>query len=142
MNLRMGGQVFRNVQIPLLWGQRAIVQDAHDRLSVVDLSGDQARLELLADEPAPGVRFRLQIDGFVILQDGVELYSYNPDEKTISSHSLGLPEVQISQAGTRIGASWFSGNVVDGAGVGVSVSRSGVSFGAPVPPNLAKLTIQ
>jgi hypothetical protein len=142
MNLRMGSHVFRNVQIPLLWGERAIVQDAHDRLSVFDLSGEKARLEVLADEPAPGVVFRPQIDGMVILRDGVDLYLYNPSEKTISSLSLGLPEVQISASGTRIGDNWFSGNVVVGAGVGVTVSKQGISFGAPVPPNLARLTIQ
>jgi hypothetical protein len=138
----MGSQVFLNVQIPLLWGERAIVQDAHDRLSVVDLSGERANVEVLADEPAPGVGFRPRVDGVVILQKGVELYSYNPREKTLSSLSLGLPEVQISATGTRIGSNWFSGNVVEGSGVGVAVSKEGVSLGAPLPAGLARLTLQ
>jgi hypothetical protein len=142
MNLRMGSQVFVNVQIPLLWGERAIVQDDRDRVSILDLSGEKARLEVLADEPAPGVGFRPRVDGVVILQDGVELYSYNPQEKTLSSLSLGLPEVQLSSAGTRIGSNWFSGNVVAGYGVGLAVNKEGISLGAPLPPKLAKLTVQ
>lgn len=143
MNLRMGSHVFTDVQIPLLWGERAIVQDKHDRLSVLDLSGERANVELLADEPAPGVGFRPQDDGVVILRNGVELYSYNPREKTLSSVSLGLPEVEISATGTRIGSNWFSGNVVEGYGVGVAVGKDGsVSLGAPLPARLARLTLQ
>ena len=142
MNLRMGSQLFMNVQIPLLWGARAIVQDAHGHLSVVDLSGESAHVEVLADEPAPGVEFRPRVDGVVILQNGLELYSYNPREKTLSGLSLGLPEVQISATGTRIGTNWFSGNVVTGYGVGIAVSKEGISLGAPLPPKLAKLTLQ
>jgi len=142
MNLRMGSQVFTDVQIPLLWGERAIVQDEDGRLSVVDLSGERANVEILADQPAPGVGFRPWLDGIVILQDGAELYSYNPREKTLSSLSLGLPEVEISATGTRIGTNWFSGNVVTGFGVGVAVSKEGISLGAPLPARLARLTLQ
>lgn len=142
MNLRMGAQVFTNVQIPLLWGERAILQDEQKRLSIIDLSGDKAHVEVLADEPAPGVAFRPRVDGIVILQAGVELYAYNPGEKTISSLSLGLPEVQISPTGTRIGTSWFSGNRVVGYGVGVYVRNEGIALGVPLPPKLAKLTLQ
>jgi hypothetical protein len=127
----------------LLWGERAVVQDQHDRLSVVDLSGERANVEVLGDEPAPGVGFRPQVDGVVILQDGVELYTYNPREKTLSSLSLGLPEVEISATGTRIGSNWFSGNVVEGYGVGVAVGKDGsISLGAPLPARLARLTLQ
>ena len=49
MNLRMGRQVLMNVQIPLLWGERAIIQDKRNRISIIDLSGDKARIEVLAD---------------------------------------------------------------------------------------------
>lgn len=142
MNLRMGSQVFMNVAIPLLWGERAIIQDKRSRISIIDLSGEKARVEVLADEPAPGVGFRPRVDGIVILQDGVELYVYNPQEKTISSLSLGLPEVQISVTGTRIGTSWFSGNLVAGAGVGLAVKNEGIALGAELPPKLAKLELQ
>ena len=141
MNLRMGSQVFRNVKIPVLWGQRAILQDDHGRLSVIDLSGEKARPEVLADEPAPGVGFRPRFDGVVILQDSVELYSYNPRDKSVSSISLGLPEVEISAEGIRVGMMRFSGNVVSGSGVGIAVSEEGTAVGAPLPPGLARLTI-
>jgi hypothetical protein len=50
MNLQMGDQVFVNVQIPLLWGEKAIIQDEHNRLSVLDLSGARTPIELFADE--------------------------------------------------------------------------------------------
>jgi hypothetical protein len=141
MNLQMGTQVFMNVQIPLLWGERAIIQDARERLSVIDLQGEKARVEVLADEPAPDVDFRLRVDGVVILRNGIELYSYNAREKSLSSLSLDLPDVQISASGTRIGTNWFTGNVVAGHGVGIAVSKEGISLGAPLPTKLAKLTL-
>lgn len=141
MNLRMGSQVFVNVQIPLLWGERAVIQDKQGRLSIIDLSGEKARLEVLADEPAPGVSFRPRVDGVVILQGSVELYSYNPQEKCISSISLGLPQVEISASGTRVGTNQFSGNLFSGFAVGLAVRKDGISLGAPLPPGLAKLTI-
>jgi hypothetical protein len=142
MTIRMGNQVFKDVEIPLLWGERAIVQDHHKRISIIDLSGEKARVEVLADEPAPGVRFRPSGDGIVVLEGHRELYSYNSLEKTISSLALGLPEVQIGASGTRIGTNWFSANSIVGFGVGVAVRKDGIAFGAPLPPNLAKLSIQ
>jgi hypothetical protein len=141
MNFQMGGQVFRDVQIPFLWGERAVIQDRQGRLSIIDLSGEEARLEILADEPAPGITFRPRIDGVVILSDGTELYSYNPREKVLTSISLGLPECQISPSATRVGTNQFIGNVISGVGVGIAVTRDGIALGAPVPPKLAKLVI-
>jgi hypothetical protein len=142
MNLQMGSQIFVDVQIPLLWGDRAIIQDAKGRVSILDLSGEKARLEILADEPAPGVEFRPVLNGVDILRDGTELYNYNHREKTLSSVSLGLPEVQISTRGTRIGTNWFSGNIFAGAMVGIAVRKDGVSMGAAMPAKLAGLTVQ
>jgi hypothetical protein len=141
MNIRMGSQVYRDVQIPLLWGERAIIVDELGRLSVIDLSGERAQVEVLSDEPAPGIGFRPLLDGIVILKDGTELYSYNPSEKAISSLSLGLPDIQISVGGTRVGTNWFSGNVFVGSGVGLSVSKDGISLAAPLPSKLARLAI-
>ena len=74
MNIRMGSQIYRDVQIPP-YGANAIIVDEHGRLSIVDLSGERARVEVLADEPAPGVGFRPELDGIVIVKDGTELYS-------------------------------------------------------------------
>lgn len=141
MNLRMGSQTFVNVEIPVLWGQRAVLQDNQGRLSIVDLSGEKARLELLADEPAPGVGFRPRFDGVVILQGDVELYNYNPREKAISSITLDLPDVEISAGGIRIGTNRFAGNLVAGSGVGFAISKEGVAVGAALPHGLAILRI-
>lgn len=141
MNIRMGSQVYRDVQIPLLWGERAIIVDEHGRLSIVDLSGERAQVEVLADEPAPGVGFRPELDGIVIVKYGTELYRYNRGEKTISSLGLGLPDIQISAGGTRVGTNWFSGNVFVGSGVGLSVGRDGISLAAPLPSKLARLAV-
>ena len=141
MNLRMGSQVFQNVQIPLLWGTRAVVQDRRERLSVINLAGDRASLEILADSPAAGTGFLPKIDGFVVSAGGIPLYSYNPTEKTLSSISLGLPECQISRWGTRIGSNQFSGNMISGFGVGIAVTPHGIAMGAPLPDGLAKLVV-
>ena len=141
MNLQMGGQVFRDVQIPFLWGERAVIQDRRGRLSIIDLSGEEARLEILADEPAPGIAFRPRIDGVVILSDNIELYTYNPRERILTSISLGLLELQISPSATRVGTNQFIGNIISGGGVGIAVTRDGIAFGGPVPPKLARLVI-
>ena len=67
MDLRMGGQVFRAVKIPLLWGTRAIVQDRNGALSVINLGGSDAILEILSGEPAEGTEFRPTESGFDVL---------------------------------------------------------------------------
>lgn len=141
MNIRMGGQTFNDVQIPLLWGSRAIIQDKQGYLSVIDLSGDTAKLEIVGDKPAPEVEFKPIIEGFEILDSGNSIYSYNPEEKLLCSINLELPDCQISQWEIRVGTNVFSGNVVAGFGVGIAVTKDGISMGAPLPSNLAKLVI-
>jgi hypothetical protein len=137
----MGTQIFHNVQIPLLWGKRAIVQDRAGRISVIDLSEATARPEVLGDEPAPGVEYELGDDGFTVLREGQRLYKYSPQEKSISSIGLKLPDCQITPSGTRIGGSHFSGNVISGYAVGIAVTEDGMSMGARLPPGLAKLVV-
>jgi len=139
MNLRIGGQTFINVDVPVLWGQRAVIQDAQNRVSVLDLSGEKPRLEILSDEPAPGVPFRPAFGGIIILRDDQELYRYNPEEKALYSIGLGLPDLEFGELGTRIGSNWFEGNLIAGAGVGIAVEKNGISLGAPLPPGLARL---
>lgn len=139
MNLKMGSQTFINVKVPLLWGSRAVLQDQQDRLSVIDLSGDTAKLEILGDKPAPGIEFLPSVDGFKILSNGKALYNYNPEEKTLTSIDLGLPDCQIGRWQIRVGSNIFSGCTVVGAGVGIVVTEDGCAMGAPLPPGLAKL---
>lgn len=141
MNFRIGSQSFINVQIPLLWGNRAIIQDKKSRLSVIDLSEPKARLEILGDQPAPGMTFEPSFSGFKILKNGVALYLYDPAENRLESLSLGLPDCQVTPSAIRIGNNQFSGNSVVGFGVGLAVSTEGISFGAPLPPGLAQLAV-
>ncbi|SRR5258706_10108209 len=141
MNVRIGNQSFVNVQIPLLWGQRAILQDTKNRLSVIDLSEQTARLEILGDQPAPGVTFEPSFSGFKIFKNGLALYLYDSTEKRLESLSLGLPECQVTPSAIRIGTNQFAGNSIVGFGVGLAVTPEGISFGAPLPSGLARLAI-
>ena len=141
MNLKMGSQIFQDVQIPMLWGSRAVLQDKQGRLSLVDLSGKTAKLEIVGDKPAPGIEFVPVIEGFKIFDNGNPLYIYYPKEKRLSSINLELPECQIGQWEIRVGTNVFSSNVVAGFGVGIAVTKDGIAMGAPLPPNLAKLVI-
>ena len=137
----MGSQIFHDVQIPLLWGSRAVLQDEQGRLSLIDLSGKTAKLEIVGDKPAPGIEFVPVIEGFKILDNGNPQYIYYPEEKRLRSIGLELPECQIAQWEIRVGTNVFSGNVVAGSGVGIAVTKDGIAMGAPLPPNLAKLVI-
>jgi tricorn protease-like protein len=142
MDLDMGSQTFEDVEVPVLWGTRALLQDKKGRVSVIDLGGSAARLEILADAPAIDVKYALNLDGFTILSDdGAELYTYTPAEKRISDVSLGLPEVEIAADRIRIGTSTFSGNMVRGFGVGIAVTEDGMALGASLPEGLARLAV-
>jgi hypothetical protein len=141
MNINIGGQLFIGVQIPILWGTRAILQDKENRLSVIDLSGTEAKLEILGNKPAPGIEYSLNIDGFTIQKNGIELYKFNPSDTLLTSISLNIPDCQVTPWAVRIGSSTFSGNVVGGASVGIFVSERGIGMGGPIPPNLAKLIV-
>lgn len=142
MKIRMGNQDFVDVTIPVLWGQRAVVQDRRGALSVIDLGGSTARLEILADKPAPGAEFVPEDEGFVVRQSGEDLYSYVPATKTLTPIALKLLPVQIQASGTLVGTNFFSGNVISGYGVGIYVREGGgIGVGAPLPPGLAKLMV-
>jgi hypothetical protein len=142
MKLRMGGQIFQEVTIPLLWGRRAVVQHDDGALSVIDLAGPHARSEIVADLPAAGVEFLPDVDGFTIRsQDGESLYRYNPRTKVLSPIGLKLPEIELGPQGTRIGTSFIGGSMISGFGVGIAVQEDSVAIGAPLPPNLADLIV-
>lgn len=142
MRLVLGGSIFDGVQIPVLWGKRAILQDSSGRLSVVDLSGQAARLEVLGDKVAPGVRFTPTTDGFTVLtSSGQALYTFSPRDRRLTSESLGLPELQIKPSQIRVGTSTFQSNMVSGFGVGIVVEEGGIGIGAPLPEGLAALVV-
>ena len=143
MNLKMGSQTLTDVQIPLLWGSRAVVQDQQGRLSVTDLSSGTFKPEIINDKPAPGVPNRSLPggDAFEILSQGKPIYSYDPGEKMLTSIDLGLPDCQIGCEQIRVGSVVFSGNTLVGCGVGIAVTEGGIAVGAPLPPSLAELVL-
>jgi hypothetical protein len=143
MILRMGGQTFWNVEIPLLWGNRAVLKDEKGRLSVIDLSGPVAKLEIVGDQPAEGVEFAPTVEGFKIFVSGIEQYRYNPADKTLVSASSKPPKCQILPDSVRIGESAPIGpNEVCGCQIGLVVTENGmVGLGAALPENLARLMI-
>jgi hypothetical protein len=141
MNLKMGSETFIDVNIPVLWGTRAVLQDKKRRLSVIDLSSDSAKLEIVGDEPAPGIEFTPIIGGFEILSNGKTLYSYSPTGKTLTSVNLDLPECHIGEWSIHIGSNTFSSNTVIGYEVGIAIRKDGISLGARLPAGLAKLVI-
>lgn len=140
MKLTMGSQTFADVQVPILWGTRAVIQDKGARLSVIDLSGSTPKLEILGDKPAKGVEFLPTSDGFNILMDGEGLYSYNPDQKLLTSISLGLPNCRISESQIQVGSNTFSYNTIAGFEVGILVTKDHISLGAALPPDLTRLS--
>lgn len=143
MRIRMGSQVFADVAIPILWGTRAVLQDKKGRLSIIDLSRTEAKLEVLGNKPATGIEFRpISGGGFEILEVGSPLYSFDPATKTITGITLPLPECQISDNETRIGTNRISNSTIIGFGVGIHVMPDGgMAIGAPLPPGLAKLRV-
>jgi hypothetical protein len=141
MNIQMGGQVFANVQIPLLWGSRAVIQDAKGRISIIDLSGPKAKLEIVGDKPAPGIEFRSVLEGYEILDQKSPIYTYSPAERLLIGRNLGLPDCQIGPNAIRVGTNVFSGNIVEGYGVGIMVTKSGIGMGAPIPKALAEFIV-
>ena len=139
MNVNLGGQKFIDIQIPLLWGTRAILQDSETRISVIDLESNEALLEILGDKPADGIEYSYNIDGFTIIKNEVEIYKYNPVEKLLTSLALNIPDCQIASDGIRIGSSSFRHNKIQDSGIGIFVNERGMGMGAPIPQNLAKL---
>ncbi len=141
MKLNMGGQLFDNVEIPLLWGKRAVLEDKKGRISIISLEGKEAEIEVLGGKPAPNIQYELIEDGFKIIVDGQDLYSFDPNRRIITGLSLNLPECEIQKSGIRVGGSMFSGNIVVGFGVGIVVDERGIGMGAPLPEGLAKLVV-
>jgi hypothetical protein len=132
MRLQTGSQLFENVTIPLLWGTRAVLQDREDRLSVIDLSGPSARVEIVGNNPAEGVSFKPLVSGFSILADDqTETYSFIADENRLTSTALNLPDVEIGRRSIRVGGNTFAGNMVSGFGVGIAVWERHFPMGWP-----------
>lgn len=141
MNFRLGSQSYTNVKIPLLWGSRAILSHSSGALSIIDLSGDVAFIEIVSDKPWSQIEYSEKEDGYVIYRNGVQAYFYSPVRKLFKDLSGSLPECEISSEYTRIGTNRVGGGMVSGFGVGMGVSESGFFIGGPIPPGLADLKV-
>ena len=142
MKMNIGGNIFSNVQIPLLWGGKAILQDENGGLSIIDLNGKTAMPQIIGNEPAENVEYKTIPGGVVIEEnDGIPGLEFYAEDKIIKDPTGKLPECEISTRGVRVGGSFMQSNMVVGAPVGIVVDETGLGIGAPLPPGLAKLSV-
>lgn len=141
MNLSFGSQVFNQVTVPLLWGFRAAIGHPRGEFSIIDLSGESARPEILKNLPAPGIEYAEREDGFVIFKDSVESFFFSPSRGLLRDISGSLPDCEIRNDCIRIGSNTISSSMISGFQVGIGVSETGMFIGGPLPPGLAALKI-
>ncbi|TDI76063.1 MAG: hypothetical protein E2O82_00810 [Betaproteobacteria bacterium] len=141
MNLNMGGQRFEDVKIPLIWGKRAILEDNTGLISIILLDGTKAVLEVLGNEPAPNIQYEVIEDGFKVINNGQELYSFDKERRVIKGLSQKLPECEIQSGGIRIGSNILSRKKATGFGVGVAVYEQRIVMGNSLPEGLARLVV-
>lgn len=141
MDFRLGNQTLIGVQIPLLWGTRAILSHSSGSFSIIDLGGETAVPEVISNEPWHQIEYSEKEDGFVIYKNDVQAYFYSPSRKLFKDLSGSLPECEITDKFTRIGTNKIGGGTVSGFGVGVGVSENGFFIGGPIPPGLAELKL-
>jgi hypothetical protein len=140
MNTRLGNNEFGGVEIPLLWGTRAVFPDSEGHLSIIDLGGRDAKLEIILDKLAPDIEFIPTSDGSsIILAAHKKLYSYNPSVKRLSNISLNLPDCEIDNDSIRVRGLYISGNIVVGGAVGLKIDENDVVMATDLPPGLANL---
>ena len=141
MNINFGSQKFQNVEVPVLWGNRAILQDGEGKISIISLEGETAKIEVLGNKPAPNITYEIIDNGFKVIENEIEFYIFYPEKNTISGLAVKLPECEINDNEIRVGTNYFSGNMFYGFGVGIIVSENGIGMGAPLPEKLAKLIV-
>lgn len=141
MDFRIGTVGFSSVKIPLLWGKKAILSHSNGALSVIDLSGETAKPQIVADELWNEIEYAEKEDGFVIYENDVQSYFYSPARKIFRDLTGKLPECELGKDFTRIGTNKISGGMVSGFGVGIGVSENGFFMGGPIPEGLASLKL-
>lgn len=141
MDMQLAGAHFSGVQIPLLWGKFAVLAHGDGRLSVVDLSRDQARVLILADHPAPGVEYSEQEDGCVIYGDAGPVFFFSGQRKLLRDVTGELPECRIAADHIRIGASTVKLGMIRGFPVGIAIGEGSLVVGAQMPAGLAPLVL-
>lgn len=141
MNIKFGSQTFVGVQIPLLWGTRAVIGHADGAISIIDLGGETAKPEIVANSPWQGIEYAESEDGFKIYSAGRVLYFYSPHRKIIRDLVGNLPECEISSDRIRVGTNTISSSMIRGFQVGVGVSENGFFMGGPAPKGLAPFVV-
>jgi hypothetical protein len=127
-------ELLRSARAPLLWGSRLILQEPDGRLSVLNIEPGATRLEVLRNQPAPGMGFVPLRYGFRIVAFDTRYDVYPHEGLFFNSAAPDLPDVQIDQLYIRVGSQIFP-NVggYDGRPV-IRVTPDGVGMGdfAPV----------
>ncbi|EKO3487582.1 hypothetical protein M3924_003251 [Vibrio fluvialis] len=141
MKFKLGTADFYNVYIPLLWGKKAVLSHDDGKLSIIDLSGSEAELQVMADEAWVGIEYSEKEDGIEIFERGEKSYFYSPSRNLLRDLKGKLPECELGKNNIRIGTNTISGSTVSGFGVGIGVSEDGFFIGGPVPEGLAKLKV-
>ena len=137
MNIRLGPHFFADVDIPVLWGSRAILRDRQGHLSIINLEGEVPVLEVVDDKPARGAEFSPTMNGFMIIDRvGTGLYTLEPKTKLITSFVSRLPAVAVGLEEIRVGPNVLAGNIVAGIGVGMVITENGLTLGGPLPLGL------
>lgn len=139
MRARLGNHVFLNVGVPLLWGERAVIEHPDGELSIIDLGGEKATPEIVSDKPWVGVDYIEKEDGYLIYKEDVASYFYSPIRRIIRDVSGALPECEFGKDKIRIGTNTVGSSTVIGAGVGIGVTENGFYVGGPLPSGLANL---
>jgi hypothetical protein len=141
MDFQFGSQTFRNVQVPILWGTRAILSHPTGVLSIINIGGETAKLEVIGDSPSNDVEYSEKEDGFVIYDNDQQVYFYSPARKLIRDMKGELPECELKSDHVRIGTNKIGNSMVSGFQVGIGVSSKGFFVGGPLPKGLAELKL-
>ncbi len=141
MNIQFGSQTFIGVQIPLLWGTRAVIGHHGGEVSIVDLSGQMAKPEIVSNVPWQGIEYAEKEDGFVIYCEGKATYFYSPSRKIIRDLLGKLPECEIKKDGMRFGTNHVQTSQIHGFQVGIGITENGFFMGGPAPKGLAQLIV-
>jgi hypothetical protein len=139
MDFHFGSQFFQNVQIPLLWGSKAILSHPSGALSIIDLDGSKPTIEVVGDKPASSIEHLLKEDGFVVYSGEQQSYFYSPDRKLLRDFQGVLPECELHRDYTRIGSNKISNSMISGSQVGIGVTKDGFFIGGPLPEGLHRL---
>ncbi len=139
MDLIINSHSFQNIRIPVIWGERAIVQEPNTILSVIDIGDVMPALEILRNRPAPGISFLPTRSGFQVMRSPGDLYQFNVEERTFSTQTLGLADVQIDDFYIRVGTQVYPN--LDGfeAAGRLQVTPDDVKVGVPMPFALFRL---